>query len=140
MPDKKRYPKVSSNGSEIFTDKVDNTPGGVLTHLWRKIMVEDGLIPYIDKLTDKYVRNQELSNVSSVKRKNKSTLKMNMTAKSMSFKTFMDLVFNFLPVKAVSFTVKLTYSNGDSTEHQLNILSNSIKVDNTGIEENEDDE
>ena len=126
MPDKKRYPKVSSTGSEIFTDKVDNTPGGVLTHL--------------DKLTDKYVRNQELSNVSSVKRKNKSTLKMNMTAKSMSFKTFMDLVFNFLPVKAVSFTIKLTYSNGDSTEHQLNILSNSIKVDNTGIEENEDDE
>ena len=47
----------------------------------------------------------------------------------MSIKVFFDLLFNYLCVKKVSFTVKLTFVNGDESVHTVNVDNSVCEVD-----------
>ena len=47
----------------------------------------------------------------------------------MSIKVFFDLLFNYICVKKVSFTVKLTFVNGDESVHTVNVDNSVCEVD-----------
>jgi hypothetical protein len=109
--------------SDIKFDQVSRSEGGTLAKLWRKILEENNYLPAIPFLVNRYIRTtNEMSNrVTDVKRKTKSTLIANITATDMTFKTFTDLLFNFLRVKRIEITVKVTLPNDTVREHSITV-------------------
>ena len=108
--------------SKVFETQIESSPGGVLAALFRKIMKEGRFIPLMDILTERYLNNASLNNVSAVRRKTKSTLKTNITSGSITFKTFVDLVFYYLGAKKLNISIKLTFANGTETVHSVAVL------------------
>lgn len=118
-----------------FNKPVARTEAGVLASLWRDVLDKLNLIPALDILIKRYLNESEkkTQSIQSVKKKTKSTLVSNITASGMTFKTFLDLLFNFLRVKKVHFSIKLEYYSGDETVH-------TITVDSAAIDNEPDDE
>lgn len=108
-----------------FTDNIPKTEGGVLARLWRNILRENNLLPKLDYLVLRYVRKTDLmtDRVQAVKRKHKFTLTKNLTDTEITFKTFLDLLFNLLEVKQVNFTVSLKFANGEKSVHTISVDS-----------------
>lgn len=105
-----------------FNKPVSKNESGVLSAIWRNILKENNLIPALDLLVQRYVdRGNRAKELKDIKLKNKSTLTANITAPEMTFKTFLDLLFNFLHVKKITFSVKLTFQNGSETVHTINV-------------------
>lgn len=121
-----------------FNKPISKNESGVLAALWRAVLRDNGFIPALDLLVQRYVdRGNKASEQSSVKLKNKSTLISNITAGEMTFKTFLDLIFNFLHVRKITFTVKLTFANGNETLHTINVDKSAC--DDGGHDENSKD-
>ena len=80
----------------------------------------------LEFMITKYVsKNDKTGNrVQAVKRKTKSSLEKNIYADEMTWKTFIDLLFNFLNVVKIDISIKLTHANGQETIH-------SVKVNNS---------
>lgn len=97
-----------------FNDPISHNESGVLAQLWRNILRENGFHKALDLLVQRYVdrANRAKEKDKNLKLKNKSTLISNITAPEMTFKTFLDLLFNLLQVHTVTITVKLTFHNG----------------------------
>lgn len=113
-----------TNDSVTFDAQPKNSPGGILSMLFRKVMKEGNFMPYVNILTDRYLTRTTAQNVSAVKRRTKNTLKTNMTSPEMTFKVFVDLIFFFLGAKKMSISIKLTYPNGEESVHSINVTPN----------------
>lgn len=110
-----------------LSDINNRTEGSVLATLWRNVLTETNMLPALDYFVDRYVNNSKgmESRVKAVKRKTKSTMMKNVTANDMTWKTFLDLMFNFLKVKRIIISIKLTHAGGNETIH-------SVTVNNAG--------
>lgn len=110
-----------------LTDINNRTEGSVLATLWRNVLTETNMLPALDYFVDRYVNNSKgmESRVKAVKRKTKSTMMKNVTANDMTWKTFLDLMFNFLKVKRIVISIKLTHPGGNESVH-------SVTVNNAG--------
>ena len=123
--------------------KIDKPPnkneGGVLALLWRKILLENNFMPAMGMLINRYLRSYDTTDgrVSNMKKKNRSTLITNITARDMSFKVFLDLVFNFLKAKRLDITIKITHNSGKSSVHSVTVEGGNFNNDDTE-EEGED--
>lgn len=108
---------------------------GVLTVLWRKILVENNLMPAMGLFVDRYLKKYDStgSRVSNAKKKNRSTLITNISAPEMSFKCFIDLLFNFLRCKRLDISIKITHENGKTSIHSVSVDSsiNEAKGDDS---------
>ena len=127
--------------AKVNLDKpISKKEGGVLAHLWRKIIKDNNYsLPILYNLIDKYVAKTDRmkSRVKNVKRKARSTLEMNISDGDMTIKTFFDLIFNLLNVKKVDITIKLTYPNGMETIHSTRV-NNSNYDEETGEEDKDE--
>lgn len=105
----------------ILTEPTSNTGSGVLAKLWRKILIDNGYIAALGNLTDRYQKDQEQAGLTtpSLKKKNKSTIIANVTAKEMTMKTFVDLIFRFLRARSLTISVKVTFHNGKDSVHSV---------------------
>lgn len=117
-------------GDSLLKKPVAKNEAGVLAGLWRNILKENHFIPAIDVLVNRYVnkQNKESDKLGSVRLKAKSTLLTNISSGEMTFKTFLDLVFNFLGVKKIHISVKLTFSNGEESIHSIGVINPNIKI------------
>jgi len=106
-----------------LSDINNRTEGSVLATLWRNVLKETNMLPALDYYVDRYVNNTKgmESRVKSVKRKTKSTMMKNVTANDMTWKTFLDLMFNFIKVKKIVISIKLTHANGEDTIHNVTV-------------------
>lgn len=97
-----------------FNTPISQNESGVLAQIWRKILLENNYDKALDVLVQRYVDRADRAKEkdATLKMKNKSTLITNITAPEMTFKTFLDLLFNLLTVRSVTMTVKLTFHNG----------------------------
>lgn len=123
--------------SDVNINKPPNkNESGILTVLWRKILTENNLMPAIGMFINRYIKQYDssLSKVSNVKKKNRSTLITNITAPEMSFKCFIDLVFNFLRARRLDISIKITHENGKTSTHFVSVDS-SLTKDQPIIEE-----
>jgi len=120
-----------------ITQPIATKESGVLAGLWRNILRDNNYIPALDYLVTKYVAKTDKMNgrVQNVKRKTKSSIIKNITDSEMSIKTFIDLLFNFLNVKKIDISIKLTFPNGNETIHSI-AVDNSIGDSNTSEIEN----
>ena len=121
-----------------FNKPVVRTEAGVLAALWRDVLDKLKLIPALDILIKKYISDSDKKamSIQSVKKKTKSTLVANITATGMTFKTFLDLLFNFLRVRRVHISIKLELYNGDESVHSVTIDSASVADELEDEEEN----
>jgi len=103
---------------------VSNTESGILAKLWRNILEETGMVNSLDYMVKRYVN--ESNSIKSGKRKTKSSLINDITAPAMTFKTFMDLLLNFVKVRKVELVVKLHYANGDTSVHSVAVAGNTV--------------
>jgi len=92
--------------------------GTILTKLWRNILHDINYINNLEYLVNRYV-NKTKSSVNMVNRRTKSSLIKNITAKDMSWRTFIDLIFNVLDIKFMTISIKLDHADGTSTVHHI---------------------
>lgn len=117
--------------NEDFRDPPSRKVSGVLVVLWRKILLENRLNRALTPLIARYLN--DTNRVGNSKRKNKATLKANIFATDMTFKTFIDLVFNLLKATRLDISIKVTFVNGKSSTH-------SVSIDARNVQEGEDDD
>lgn len=112
-----------SEYEEKLSEPTSKTESGVLAKLWRSILRDNGYIPALGPLVDRYLQSQEemTKRIPSLKKKNKSTLVTNITSAEMTVKTFLDLIFNLLRVKRLDISIKLTFHNGKETIHSTSV-------------------
>lgn len=127
-------------GDSLLKKPVAKNESGVLAGLWRNILKENHFIPAIDVLVNRYVNKQNKDNdkLGSVRLKAKSTLLSNISCTEMTFKTFLDLIFNFLGVKKIHISIKLTFSNGEESIHSIGVLNPNINIPSQKEESEED--
>lgn len=111
-----------------FNNKPANTESGILAMLWRKILVESGILPGITFLINRYLARTKTES-DTLKKKNRSTLISDITATQMSWKTFTDLLFSLLCVKKVEFIVKIHWETKITT-HSATVLPSSVSNKN----------
>jgi len=115
----------NSKNKKFFTKPLDNTPGGVLAGIWRKIVEKGGhdkaMGHYIDKFmstvsgVDENGNKTEKVNASML-RKTRSSLTNYIHAPTMTWKTLNVLLFELLKVKKVELYMKVTHTNGKSVD------------------------
>lgn len=107
------------NSDRIKLEEITTAAEGtILSRLWRNILHDTHYINNLKYLVDRYV-NKSKSSVNMVNRRTKSSLIKNLTAQDMSWKTFIDLIFNVLDVKFITISIKLDYADGTSSIHNV---------------------
>lgn len=118
--------------AEVNFDKATaSNESGTLARLWRKILIETGVISGISFLINRYLTRNDPTDGRSitVKKKNRSTLKSDISATQMSFKMFVDLMFNFLGAEKLDIIVKVSWRNKKVTTHSVAISPSSANED-----------
>lgn len=117
------------SNSKIHFEDLKNTAGGALAKLWRNTLRDNNLYPSIGYLVSRYTsRNAATGSKNSI-RKTKASLIGNVRAGEMTWKTYMKLLFEFLGVKKVDITIKLTLANNSETLHSITVVNDNIKDD-----------
>lgn len=111
-----------------FTQPPTSDEGGVLSKLWRKILTENNFTPMLGYLINRYVNKHNSDSNSVIKTKSKSTLIYNIASTKMTFKVFLDLVFNFLRAKKLTISIKVEFANGMESVHTI-AVENDISME-----------
>jgi len=98
--------------------KLDSSVAGMLAKLWRLIIFDGNLHKLLKFYLDKY------SNRGG--KRSRSTILGYFTAGGMTWKTFMFLIFEILPVKRMSITIELTMVNDEKIVETTSITSDEI--------------
>ena len=121
-----------TRGPTKFSMEVSKTEAGALAKLWKKIIVETGMVNSLDHMINRYSRRS--STIKAGKIKTKSHITKDINSSAMSWKTFTDLLLNFIGVLKFDISIKMYYRNGDTSVHTMTIIKN----DNVGKENDED--
>jgi len=129
-----------TRGPTKFSMDVSKTEAGALAKLWKKIIVETGMVNSLDHMINRYSRKSSTMKAGKIKTKSHITKDINSSA--MSWKTFTDLLLNFIGVLKFDISIKMYYRNGDTSLHTMTIIKNdNIEKDNdedTGDSEKSD--
>lgn len=111
-----------------FNTPTTNTATGVLAKLWRTFIKDNSLIGFMPMLIDRYLTKNKDSDIGPIKKKNKATMENNVSAREMSIKTFVDLMFNLVNCKEMDITIKVTLPNNKKTEHTVKLSKDDINT------------
>lgn len=122
---------------KLDTKPVNKDHTGVLASLWRKVILENKLSTYLGIMVNNYLSKSKAldSKSDAIKRKNKTTLVENITASKMTFKTFVDLLFNVVGCIKLDISIKVYFKGGKTSVHTVTLTH----VENTDDEETEDE-
>jgi len=109
-----------NNGDGLGKIPIAHNEGGLIAALWRNILKDLNYTNKLPWLIEQYIRNTKPEG-----RKTKASITKNAHSGDMTFKTFMLLLFNVLSVKKITFSVKLTFDNGDETVHGIAALNDN---------------
>lgn len=116
---------------------ISNSESGILAATWRKLIIENELKPALDHLVNRYVSESDPTHgrVKNIKRRNRSTLISNICASDMTFKTFIDLIFNLLRGVKLDIHIKVTFVNGKSIETNVSVTNDMVSKNDAEIRE-----
>lgn len=110
-----------------------NTPQGALARLWRNVIKDNGLEHNLGYMVTRYIdRTGEKS--KNLRRKTRTTLEADITAKEMTWKKFTHLIFHYLGAMRLDVTIKITFANGMSSVHNIGIKSSDNEDNHTVAE------
>jgi hypothetical protein len=111
--------KVNSNSSKKNnTTKTDSSVSGILAKLWKLVIYEGNLHKLLRFYLDKYANRGGT--------RSKSTIHGYFNADGMTWKTFMFLIFEILPVKKMRITIELTMVNDSKSAHTVTVTSDEF--------------
>jgi len=96
---------------------VSKNEDGILTSLFRNMLVKSGLIPYLSFRINEYVRNGGS--------KNKASIFKIIFNGEMTWKSFMFLIFDILKVEKMTISIKLQLNKDKTVEHTMDVMFNS---------------
>ena len=100
--------------------KPANTEHGVLTKLWLIILRDKGYLNIMRQLITRYVNNTNLtSNITA--KKTKASITADVTAPEMTWKKFLNLLFNVLQVKKLVITIKIVGEDDTESYHSITV-------------------
>jgi len=126
-----------ADSNQNFED-LKNTAGGALAKLWRNILRDNNLYPSMGYLVSRYTSKNTTVNSKNSIRKTKASLLSNIRSGEMTWKTFMKLLFEFLGVRKVDITIKLTLANNMQKLHTITVVNDNIKDDKNNDSKKED--
>lgn len=122
--------KHKQNISEILNDPVDNNKeGAALSKLWRIIVSDLNLGKRMEFLISNYIQN---SKNSAIKHKTKSSMRKNITDDNITWKTFLDILFNVVDIEFMTVTVTLHHKGKSKSIHTIDIVAEPEKENNDG--------
>ena len=120
-------PKNTRNLTKLLSMKImSRDVGSILSKLFRKIITETGEVNRAEALLNTYLANSV--DEKTGKKKDKSAAITSVVSECMTWKTFMDLITNYLKVKKITIVVKLDHGNDRNgnpviTVHEINAAS-----------------
>lgn len=98
--------KMTRNLTKLLSSKITSRDvGSILSKLFRKIVQDTGEINQANALLESYLNNS--IDEKTGKKRDKSAAVTSIVSEFMSWKTFMDLITNYLKVKKITIIVKL---------------------------------
>lgn len=116
--------------AKLNFEDIKSTAGGVLAKLWRNTLRDNNLYPSIGYLVSRYTSRNSVTETKNSIRKTKASLIANIRSGEMTWKTYTKLMFEFLGVRKIDITVKLTLANNSETIHSVTVVNDTIKNDN----------
>lgn len=104
----------------------NKSEGAALAKLWILILNELGIVNRIPSLINRYVERESHCSLSR-KKKSKSTITADHDSESMTWKVFLNLIFNVLRIPRIDFTITLYHPNGEKSIH-------TVKIDKRDVE------
>ena len=92
---------------------IKNNEDGLLSKLFRRVLMETGLIHSLTSNVDEYI-----SNGGS---KKKSSILKNVIDGEMTWKTFMFLLFEIMIFKKIKLKLEITHDSGIVTTHSIDV-------------------
>lgn len=125
------------NDIKLEEKPVSNSESGILAAIWRKLIKDNGIVNALHLLVNRYITDTDPTKgrVKNIKRRNKSTLISNICSSEMTFKTFIDLIFNLLRASKLDIHVKVTFANGKSIHTNVAITNDMISKNDAEIQE-----
>lgn len=116
---------------------VSNSESGILAAIWRKLIKDNGLMNALHLLVNRYISETDPTHgrVKNIKRRNKSTLIGNICSSEMTFKTFIDLIFNLLKAVKLDLHIRVTFSSGKAIETHVTITNDMVSKNTAEIQE-----
>lgn len=112
--------------------KPANTEHGVLTKLWLIILRDRGYLNIMRQLITRYVDSTNLTSSVTAK-KTKASITADVTAPEMTWKKFLNLLFNVLRVKKLVITVKIVGEDDTESYHSVTVPNpNEFKKEKKG--------
>ncbi len=111
---------MSSIENLLKSNTTDKTEGGLLSILWRKILVDLNMTNRIPAMIYRYVNDVNTSSLQ-VKKKSKSSITNDIISENMTWKVFINLLISILKVKKIRFTVTLEFNNGTKSNHSIDV-------------------
>lgn len=109
--------------TEFEPGSVSKTEGGILSKLWRVILIDTNSIYKIGSFINRYherINRNNQTKPNIVKIKSKGTLLKNAKEPSMTFANFISLLRDVLGIMKVRITIELLWGDGKTiTTHQV---------------------
>jgi len=121
---------VKDEEAILKRDSISTEEGAVLTNLWRRVLRGRNMIPYRKQIITSYVSNKGNLAFGEKKPKKKSTIENNFFSESMSWRVFLDLMFNVLRVKKIRIRFDLKHSDNSESSHFISATPNTYAKEN----------
>ena len=110
---------------KMFGKNPNKTEGSILTNIWRGLLKELDLVSVskIYRLIDVYMTRHKANDKGSIsiRSKNRTSITNDMSADAITWKTFLNLIFNVLRVKKMDITITIHHENKTTTTYSTTI-------------------
>jgi len=108
----------------LLNPSTEKNAGGILTTLWRKLLVDAGLVDNVDAMILDYINRSY--DPESEKKLNSTNLREYIYGEKMTMKTFVLLLVKILKTKKIVFRIEVTMRNGNIASAELPIDSKML--------------
>ena len=121
--------EFKSLGDKVVKEVNINKPDGILTFLFRRIIVETGYSKILLSLINKYIKRGG--------KRAKSSIISAIIDSRMTWNYFIFLLFEILGVKKMKIKIELTLPNGNISEHEVEVEYKEPVTDDEEEENND---
>lgn len=98
---------------------LNNKDSALLSKLFRSIIKDRGMLFQMETKVDEYILNAHKDDIRVVKGMTKTQINNKMLDEEMTWKNFIDLIFNVLRFRKLRLVVELTDQKGNTTMHEI---------------------
>jgi len=109
--------------------KDDINEGITLSELWKAIVKDEvGSVDKLDRLLANYDNRykHKKGDTSTIKKKSLHSISMDAYSKSITWKAFVNLLFNVINVKQFRLIIELDYGRGKKKAYEVSVLKNRL--------------